>query len=156
MRTFDQLNHSMSQITGVPVTNAGVRSTYLTVRQQLPPVPSIEAFLASHQTGVAQLAIKYCAAMVDDPARRAAFFGSLNLSTPAATLFAAQSGRDALIDPLLARVVGANLASQPADADVRSTLSTLVDRLVTNGADSPTVAKAACAATLGSAALTVQ
>jgi hypothetical protein len=157
MRTFDQLNHSMAQITGVPVTNAGVRTTFLTVRQQLPPVPSIEAFLASHQTGIAQLAIKYCAAMVDDTSLRSAFFGAgLNLSTSAATLFAGQSGRDALIDPLLARAVGTNLATQPLAADVRATLSTLIDRLVANGANSPTVAKAACAATLGSAALSVQ
>jgi hypothetical protein len=127
------------------------------VRQQLPPVSSIEAFLASHQTGIAQLAIKYCAAMVDDPALRAGFFGgSLNLATPAATLFAGPTGRSTLIDPLLARVIGANLSSQPLDADVRTTLSTLIDRLVANGANSPTVAKAACAATLGSAALTVQ
>jgi hypothetical protein len=157
VRTFDQLNHSMSLITGVPVTNTGVRATYLQVRQQLPPVSSIEAFLASHQTGIAQLAIKYCAAMVDDPALRAGFFGgSLNLATPAATLFAGPTGRSTLIDPLLARVIGANLSSQPLDADVRTTLSTLIDRLVANGANSPTVAKAACAATLGSAALTVQ
>jgi hypothetical protein len=60
VRTFGQLNQSMSRITGVPTTNSGVRQTYLQVQQQLPPVPSIEAFLASHQTGVAQLAIKYC------------------------------------------------------------------------------------------------
>ena len=45
--------------------------TYLQVQQQLPPVPSIEAFLASHQTGVAQLAIKYCSVMVDNTTLRA-------------------------------------------------------------------------------------
>src|SRR5690606_32927510 len=54
VRTFEQLNQSMSQVTGVPTTNTQVRSTYLQVQQQLPPVPDIEAFLASHQTGVAQ------------------------------------------------------------------------------------------------------
>src|SRR5262249_44212331 len=59
VRTFEQLNQSMSLITGVPTTNSGVRSTYLQVQQQLPPVPNMQAFLASHQTGVAQLAIKY-------------------------------------------------------------------------------------------------
>src|SRR5690606_17818366 len=58
LRTFEQLNQSMSRITGVPTTNSAVRQTYLQVQQQLPPVPDMEAFLASHQTGVAQLAIK--------------------------------------------------------------------------------------------------
>ena len=79
MRTFEQLNQSMSKITGVPTTNTAVRATYLQVQQQLPPVPSIEAFLASNQTGVAQLAIKYCSVMVDTPAARAAFFPALTL-----------------------------------------------------------------------------
>ena len=66
VRTFEQLNQSMSSITGVPTTNPGVRSDLLQVQQQLPPVPSIEAFLASHQIGVAQLAIKYCSVMVEN------------------------------------------------------------------------------------------
>ena len=51
-----------------------MRSTYLQVQQQLPPVPNIEAFLASHQTGIAQLAIKYCSVMVDTASTRTAFF----------------------------------------------------------------------------------
>ena len=78
MRTCEQINQSMSRITGVPKTDAGVKATYLQVEQQLPPVPSIEAFLASHQIGVAQLAIQYCSVMVDTPAARAAFFPALN------------------------------------------------------------------------------
>src|SRR6185369_2278623 len=41
IRTFEQLNQSMSKITGVPTTNTAVRATYLQVQQQLPPVPNI-------------------------------------------------------------------------------------------------------------------
>ncbi|HTQ37299.1 MAG TPA: LamG domain-containing protein, partial [Steroidobacteraceae bacterium] len=102
VRTFEQLNQSMSRITGVPTTDSGVRSTYLQVQQQLPPVPDIQAFLASHQTGIAQLAIKYCAVMVDNATYRQAFFPSLNLGTAPATQFAGP-GKDILLVPLLTK-----------------------------------------------------
>jgi mono/diheme cytochrome c family protein len=157
VRTFDQLNHSMSKITGIPVTQAGVLQTFNTVKQQLPPVPSIEAFLASHQTGIAQLAIKYCAAMVDDATARTAFFGAgFDVTTPAATQFGNPAGKDVVINPLLDRVVGTSLASQPTAGDVRTALSTLMDTLLSHGASTSTITKAACAAALGSGALTVQ
>lgn len=160
VRTFEQLNQSMSAITGVPTTNAAVRSTYLQVQQQLPPVPNVEAFLASHQTGIAQLAIKYCAVMVDDGTRRAAFFPLLDINAQAATQFSSMAGKDRLIVPLLQRVLqqqsdGTDLASQPAGSEVRIELSNLTDKLVNGGADSKTVAKAVCAAALGSGALEI-
>ncbi len=156
VRTFEQLNQSMSRITGVPTTNSGVRSTYLQVQQQLPPVPGIEAFLASHQTGVAQLAIKYCSVMVDTPAMRLAFFPSLNPATAPATQFADATGKDILVVPLLQKVVGTNLASQPSDVAVRTELHGLIAKLSAKpGASSSNVAKAACAAALGSGVLTI-
>ncbi len=156
VRTFEQLNQSMSRITGVPTTNSGVRSTYLQVQQQLPPVPSIEAFLASHQTGVAQLAIKYCSVMVDNASMRAAFFPGLNVGTSPAAQFADAAGKDLLIVPLLQKAVGANVASQPADGEIRTELGLLIDRLANKpGASSANVAKAACAAALGSGVLSI-
>jgi Concanavalin A-like lectin/glucanases superfamily len=155
MRTFEQLNQTMSRITGVPTTNTGVRTTYLQVQQQLPPVPNIDAFLASHQTGVAQLAIKYCSVMVDDAAMRAAFFPNLNLALSPASQFAG-AGKEVLIAPLLQKAVGLNLASQPADSEFRTELNTLIDRLGNKpGASSGNVAKAACAAALGSGVLSI-
>jgi hypothetical protein len=156
MRTFEQLNQSMSRITGVPTTNSGVRSTYLQVQQQLPPVPNFDAFLASHQTGVAQLAIKYCSVMVDNASLRAAFFPSLSLTAQPATQFADANGKDILAMPLLQKVVGTNVASQPADTLVRDELHSLIGKLAAKpGASSANIAKAACAAALGSGVTTI-
>lgn len=155
VRTFEQLNQSMSRITGVPTTNAGVRSTYLQVQQQLPPVPGIEAFLASHQTGVAQLAIKYCSEMVNNATTRADFFPGLNLATPPLTQFGG-AGADILVVPLLQKAVGTGLASQPTDSEVRTELTLLIGKLSAKpGASSANVAKAACAAALGSGVLSI-
>jgi Concanavalin A-like lectin/glucanases superfamily len=162
MRTYEQINQSMSRITGVPTTQAGVRATYLQVQQQLPPVPSIEAFLASNQTGVAQLAIKYCSVMVDTPAARAAFFPALNanLSMPGSAQFGG-ANNDILVVPLLQNVLlqktdGTDLVSQPTNSEARAELNSLIDKLVAKGANSGTVAKAACGATLGSGVLSIQ
>jgi hypothetical protein len=157
VRTFDQLNHSMAKITGIPVTQAAVMSTFQTLQQQLPPVPDIQAFLAANQTAIAQLAIQYCGAMVDNATTRTAFFGTaLDVTASPSTLFATQAGMNIVIQPLLNQVVGAGLASQPAAADVTTTLTALMTKLMGDGASTPTIAKAACAAALGSGILTVQ
>jgi hypothetical protein len=153
VRTYEQMNQSMSKITGVPTTNPGVRATYLQVQQQLPPVPSIEAFLASHQTGVAQLAIKYCSVMIDT--NPTGFFPGLSVSAPSSSQFAG-AGKDILVVPLLQKAVGTSLPSQPSDSEVRTELNLLIDKLVANGANSGTIAKAACAAALGSGVLSIQ
>ncbi len=158
VRTFEQLNQSMSRITGVPTTNNGVRQTYLQVQQQLPPVPSIEAFLASHQTGVAQLAIKYCSEMVNNEGYRTSFFGEdFDVDAPAGTQFDDDAGKDLLVGPLLQKVVGSNIASQPEDGVVRTELHALIERLRTKPVppSSANVAKAACAAALGSGVLSI-
>jgi hypothetical protein len=157
VRTFEQLNQSMSRITGVPTTNDGVRQTYLQVQQQLPPVPSIEAFLASHQTGVAQLAIKYCSEMVNNQAYRTNFFGPGFDVNASASQFASDAGKEVLVGPLLQKVVGTNIASQPQDEVVRTELYILIDRLrnKTPAPNSANVAKAACAAALGSGVLSI-
>ena len=167
VRTFDKLNQTMSEMTGVPTTNAAVAATFNTVRQQLPTVESIDAFLASHQTAVAQLAIQYCDQLVDGPGV-GSFFPGLNLSAQADTYFASQANRDLVINPLLARVVGTNIGTQGPEANIRLALEdTTVDPdtalqrgLIPRLASGPNggvagrtalVTKAACAAVLGSA-----
>jgi hypothetical protein len=66
VRTFDAINATMSAVTGVPTTNSRVATSFTTLRQQLPAVPDMEAFLASHQMGITQLAIEYCSVLVDN------------------------------------------------------------------------------------------
>jgi hypothetical protein len=161
VRTFDEINASMSAVTGVSVNNAEVAATFGTIRQQLPTVVNIEAFLSSHQVAVAQLAIEYCNELVDDNAMRASYFPGFNFSASAAQAFDTPGERALVIDPLYEHVVGAGLASQPEDPDVRAELEALMGRLTACGggcaADrTPTVVKATCAALLGSGATLIQ
>lgn len=163
LKTFDEINASMSKVTGVPTTNAAVTITFNTVRQSLPSVANIQGFLSSQQMGITQMAIQYCDALVKDTGLRTDFFGSFNFSATADTAFATQAGRDQMLDPLITRMVGQNLVSQPDNTELRGELNDLVDLLT--GPDcsncgtserTETVAKASCAAVLGSAVTLVQ
>ena len=154
VRTFDAINATMASVTGVSANNTAVKTTFTNVRQSLPAVPDIQAFLSSHQTSIAQVAIQYCNSLVNDTTARASFFQGLNFSADITLQ------RDALINPLVARGIG-TVGTQPTDSEVRTELDALVTRLCANGTCSsgtrtPIVVKAVCGAALGNAALLVQ
>ena len=162
MREFAELNASMSQMTGVPVSNPEVVATYNLVEQQLPTVNSIESFLGSNQIGIAQLAIAYCDALVESN-QAASYFPGLNFAAAPSSAFADTTP---LVNPLLVNGIGVNLATQPASADVTTELNSLVTGLINCSASDPTctatptrtktITKAACATVLGSASLLIK
>ncbi len=161
LRNFEEISASMSVMTGIPTTNAAVVDTYTRVREQLPTVENIEAFLSSHQVGVAQMAIEYCNALVDDVGRRATFFPGLNFTAPAAQAFDTPAERALLTQPLFVRALGTNLATQPSQAEMSAEVDALVGRLTACGAGcaadrTQTIVKAACSAVIGSASTLLQ
>lgn len=154
VRTFDEINAALAALTGVSPNDAGVKQTFTTVRQALPAVDDLQAFLSSHQTSIAQLAVQYCNALVNDTSARTAYFPGLVFTND----ITAQ--QNALLDPLIERIRG-NVDSQPTDTDMRTELQNLIGELCTGGSCSsgtrtPTVVKAVCGAALGSAAMLVQ
>jgi hypothetical protein len=163
VKTFEEINATMSQITGVSAQDPFVQNTYNTVVQSLPAVETLEAFLASHQVAIAQLAIEYCNSMVEDSSLRSSLFPGFNFNGPPSTALT-PAGRDLLLEPLLDRALspaGSPVASNPDRASVKAELSNLIDRLTTCGGScepdrTATVAKSACAAVTGSAAMLVQ
>lgn len=180
IRTFDEISVSMSVITGVPVTHPEVQTTYSTVRQQLPVSEDPSGFLTSHQIGIAQLAIEYCNALVEeeiasDPTS-SSYFSGLNYTTNANSISDAD-WRTLVITPMVNRAMGTGLDSQPANADVINELANLLlstddikpvgdtdgipDGLARCGGSCPasqtaTATKAACATALASATLLIQ
>ena len=161
LKTFDEINATMSVVTGIPVTEAAVAATFDRVRQQLPVNDGIETFLSSQQVGVAQLAIEYCNALVEDSSRRTTVFPGFNFSAPAAQAFDTPAERALVVDPLVARMVGQNIGSEPTAAEVRTEVDALMTRLSACGAGctadrTETIVKASCAAVLGSAVTLLQ
>ncbi len=160
VRTFDEINATMSTVTGISMQHPDVVTTYSLVRQQLPVNETIDGFSSSHQIGVAQMAIEYCNALVEDGGLRSSYFPGFNFNgTVTASLNAA--GRDLLIDPLLDNVFGVGLTSQPDPVAAKAELNSLIDRLTVCGGScasdrTETVAKAVCSAAIGSAGMLVQ
>jgi hypothetical protein len=157
VRTFDGINASMASITGVSPNTPSVKAAYANVRQSLPAVTDLGAFLSSHQTSIAQLAITYCAALVNDQTARANYFPGLNFNASIDT----PSQRSALITPLIARAIG-TAATQPA-VEVDTELDSLISDLCpvagspcSDASRTPTVVKAVCGAAIGSATMLVR
>ncbi|HTU65921.1 MAG TPA: LamG domain-containing protein [Steroidobacteraceae bacterium] len=167
LRTFDELNATLSLITGVPQTNARVAATYDTVKQGLPAIEKFGTFGAAQQTALAQLAIQYCNQMVDTPALRTAFYGStLNPSATGTATFGTSSSpnnvnRDLVIEALETKGINTGLTVNPDDTVITAELDDLIDKLVdgpTGGATNgtATVMKATCGAVLGSGMTLIQ
>jgi hypothetical protein len=152
VRTFAQVNSTLSALTGVPTTNATVNATYLAVQQQLPSGPTLEGFSSSNQIGVAQLAIQYCNVAVNTPALQTQVFGS----ALSASQFKTPSGISSVTSALANRVLGNSPKSQPAASTITGELGTLIgllcsDNDCTSTTGTNAVAAAACATAFGSA-----
>ena len=183
-RTFEEINASISAITGIPVTNAAVDGVYDNYIQQLPTVEAIDAFLPSHQMAIAQLVLTSCSELVDT---NPGYFAGFNFNPDEITAFDSVAKRTQIIDPLLTAVANyngvANLTSQPTEAELRATFGSmtpvdlvsdtntvlasydsLIDHLITNctgatcGSNTRTaqIVKAVCASAVGGAVTLVQ
>ena len=172
LRTFEEINATMSALTTVSTQNPAVFDTFQRVKQQLPTIENLGGFLAAHQMAIAQMAIEYCNALVDDPTARANFWPGFGFPANVNTAFGPGADRDLVFDPLVNRIafpdaLGTGLATQPDIAAMKGELNSLTDQLTacynfSTGADSceagrtNTVVKAVCGATLGNAAMLVQ
>ena len=177
IKTFDEIDATYSAITGVnraTYQRGGiflVDETFQELRQSLPTIEDISAFLSSNQVAVAQLAIQYCDAAVEDNT----IWPGFNFGAAPGTAFGV-GNRDAFVEPLIALAVGhssssAQLASQPNYAVVHSEVASydsggvglrpdnLIDRLLvgkTLPSDTVAIAKGVCASVIGSAVTLVQ
>ena len=155
LRVFDEINATMAEITGVSASNPEVKQTFDQVRQALPTIESIDTFVSAHPVAIAQLAIQYCDALVEDTGARATYFPGFNFAASPSQAFA-PAGRAIVLESLVGRMMTQNVDTEPDVAGVRGDLDSLITELASCGASCPagrteTVVKASCAALLGSA-----
>jgi hypothetical protein len=157
VRTFAQINSTLSALTGVPTTDTEVNSTYQAVQQQLPATPTLESFSSANQVGIAQLAIQYCNSLVTNPAYSSALSGPKGLF-PGVTINASTypGSTGTITSALAARVLGSGLNSAPPASTVTNELTSLINNLCSTTACNTTaraqaVTAAACATAFGSA-----
>ncbi len=159
VRIFSEINASLAAITGVPMTHPDVQETFNLVRQQLPANVNIEGFLSSQQMAVTQIAIEYCNALIENTTLRTSRFPAFNFSDLSNAAFSVANRTDYL-DPLIDLGLGTDIATQPDRNATRLELDSLVSTLLASGENTAdrtlTIAKASCAAVLGSATTLVQ
>ncbi len=115
--TFERINHSLSRITGVSITNATVMTQYNSSQQSLPSTPLLSAYLPSHQTAITQLASAYCGQMLASASLTNTFFGggfSGSLAGGASAYFGSSgsTNRTNLISALVTNAIGTGVNPQ--------------------------------------------
>jgi Concanavalin A-like lectin/glucanases superfamily len=165
IRDFAEINDTMGKVTGVGSNNASVKATYLELLQQLPSTNDPYSFVSAQQVGIARLSLEFCDQMVESTALRNAFFGAgaFDFTATGDVAFDSTAKRDAIIDPLVDKMLGTSLNNQPAQTDVRPVLNTLIDEL-TAGCTAATcpasftrnAVKGVCSAVLSSGAVQIQ
>ncbi|MDO6565557.1 LamG domain-containing protein [Alteromonas sp. 1_MG-2023] len=159
---FAEINATMSVLTTVPMNTPTINDTFIQLKQQLPSVTDISSFLASNQMGITQLAIRYCDTLVETDSLRNAYFPDFDFTLPASSAYEGDA-RDGVLTPIISNMLLSNIDSQADETAVRGELNLLIDRLTLCGAGSScdtqytkTIAKASCAAVLGSATMLIQ
>ena len=150
IRTFSQINDTMSSLTGIDAGQNVVLASYAELRDSLPPTPNILSFAAAKQIAIQRLATSYCGAIVNDAGNCADFFGTCVIDGNAKAQVATV---------LYDRLIGDNIANQPDRAGVTTEIVRTIDDLGCaagcNGATAQTALQATCAAVLSSGAVTV-
>lgn len=140
VRTFDEINATLSVLTGIPVSSASVSDvtgktvaeTFNTVRRALPGIADFNAFMSSHQMAATQLAAAYCDALVQDVSRRETIFPAppiFSFNTPVANT--SIKWREHIVVPLVDRAINTGLMS---DLD-RSRIIDEIELLITDQRD---------------------
>ena len=150
LRTFSQINDTMSSLTGIDATQASVLASYSELRDSLPPTSDLLSFGAAQQIAIQRLATSYCGAIVNDAGDCNSFFGACVIDGNA---------KDQVATQLYDRLIGVNIANQPDRADVTTEIIRTIDDLDCaggcNGATAQIALQATCTSVLASSAVTV-
>ena len=160
LKTFAEINASMSALTGVAQQNTAVSTVYQTIQRQLPAAETIDTFVSAQQMAITQLGIAYCNAALNDSSLRQSWFGTVNFAASPSETFSV-ANRPLVIQPLLDRLVPLSPQTSALRTDLDTELDALITRLSACGGScssdrSLTITKAACTAVLASAELLVQ
>ena len=158
IKNFEQLNFTMSELTGVPVSTGAVNTVYRSVETTLPTDNDVKTFLPPHQLAITKLAAEYCHILVDTANLRDQIWTGYNFNAlPAAAL--STQNRDFIIDKSIERFWG-DIVSDEERALAQEELHQLIDDLLaaentTTSVTTRNIIKAVCTSALSSAHVTL-
>lgn len=113
VRTFSEVNATMSELTGVPTANAAALAAYVRLKQQLPSTESLNAFGPANIIGISQLAFEYCDQLVEDTTLRNSFFNDasepylfVGFGSNVANAFDTYAKKQSVVNALYDRMIG--------------------------------------------------
>jgi len=139
---------------GVSQGNGNVRDRYDELRNSLPPTSDVLGFGSAQQIAIQRLATTYCGVVVgtSNNSRCRNFFNDDNCAIAAGE-------KDAIAGTVYDKIIGNNLANQPARAAVTTEFVSMMNDLNCvngcNDARGREVLQAVCAAALASSAVTL-
>lgn len=137
VRTFSEINGTMSDLTGVPTDNSAVLLKYNLLKQQLPSNENLQAFGPANIIGIAQLSFEYCDQLVEDSTLRDNFFNvapynfdgfSQDVSAAFGTGLSTQ--KQAVVNALYDRMIGIPTAAEGTGLNNAPTRSDIMTELV--------------------------
>lgn len=161
LKNFEQINYTFADLTGVPVSNGQVNTTYAAVEATLPSENEVKILQSSNQVAITRLAAEYCSQLVTNgtfTASRDAIFTAAVFSQMPANV-----DQVALINRTTNAFWGAGIIAQ-AELDVaRMELMNLFDDIVAmeaagtrnNAGTTSKAVRAVCTAALSSAYVTI-
>jgi hypothetical protein len=157
VKNFEQINLTMSNLTGIPTNNTNVQTVYNDIVIQLPTDNNIKSFLPSMQVAITKLATEYCDRLIETGAYKATIWPAINFTqTPTQTF--TPTNKTLLINQTISYFFGP-IDTASVDSSKVELLS-LYDSLITgesltSSATTKKVVKGICTAALSSAYVTL-
>ena len=153
-KNYDQLNYTMSELTGVPVTDNEVRNAFNDVKSLMPTGNTIETFNSQAQIATIKLASSYCHRLVDNGTFRSVIWPTFNFGGNPSVVLDTDEKKLEVINTAIERFWGPGL-DNGVDRDLTADqLLMLMDELIAGSANNSTTTRNAvkgiCITTLAS------
>jgi hypothetical protein len=153
VKNFEQILTSMSEATGVSVSDGGIQALYKELSIQLPGDNNIKSFLPANQVAITKLSAEFCEKMLESQDLRAVVWPTINFGQSPTTVFTA-TNKQLIINQAITRFLPPMETSQTTLA--YNELSKLFDELLTgenltSSVTTKKVVKGMCISTLASA-----
>lgn len=159
VKSAEQIHHTFSSLTGVPITNNTVGNAFNNLRTQLPATSQLASFQASNQIAITKLAAEYCDLLVGNATLRTVVWPTFSFDQNPSQALSNASKKEALIQQTTIRFWGARLGNLPTLQDYRSELSALIDELLVDAPNSQSgtqnLVKGVCATVLAASPVTL-
>ena len=158
VKNFEQINETMSVLTGVDAGTNAVQNVYNDLEVQLPTDNSIKSFLSANQVAITKLAAEYCHALVESGNLRGTVWPGFNFGSSPNNVLSNNTQKIQFIDQTLNKFWGMNVGGDRTSSQLEL-LSLMNDLLqgenLGNAGTTRTTAKGICTAALSSAQVTL-